>query len=148
MARSLSVKIPTASLIADIEASLAKIEVEIAEYPQAVEAYRKAKNEYNELVLAKVIEAIKDPKNIGSDPESVVYVSHSRYGGGVDVRVNTHLLGLPEAPEQPREPNQRESFGRDYTTRKDLLTRNLKVLKMTSQEEVSATTYNTVIDLL
>ena len=148
MARSLSVKIPTASLISDIEKSLAEINEEIARYPQAVEEYRKAKNEYNDLVLAKVIEAIKDPKNIGSDPDSVVSVSHSRYGGGVDVRVRTDLLGLPEAPTQPEEPNRHQSFGRDYTTRKALLEKNLKVLKMTNQEEVSATTYNTVIDLL
>ena len=148
MARSLSVKIPTASLIADIEASIAKIDEEIANYPQAVEEYRKAKNAYNDLVLAKVIEAIKDPKNVGSDSDSIVSVSHSRYGGGVDVRVRTELLGLPEMPTQPEEPNKHQSFGRDWTTRKALLEKNLKVLRMTSQEEVNATTYNTVIDIL
>jgi hypothetical protein len=58
------------------------------------------------------------------------------------------LLGLPEAPSEPKKPNEKEYYGRDYVSRKELLQRNLKVLKMTSQEEVSASTYNTVIDLL
>ena len=70
------------------------------------------------------------------------------YGNSVSVRVNVDLLGLPEAPREPSKPNEQTYFGREYTTRKSLLERNLKVLKMTSQEEVSATTYNTVIDLL
>jgi hypothetical protein len=148
MARSLSVKIPTASLIADIEASIAKIEAEVAEYPAKMEEYRKAKAEYNDNLLKAVIKAIQDPKNIGTEYDSVVRVNHSRYGGGVEVSVRSDLLNISEAPTEPTKPNERQSFGRDYTTRKALLEKNLKVLKMTSQEEVSATTYNTVIDLL
>ena len=149
MARSLAVKIPTAALIADIEASIAKIDAEIATYPQDMEAYRKATAEYQELTLKAVIKALGKPENIGTDYDSLVRVEHNRYGrNDVNIIVRTELLGLPEAPVRPTEPNQRESFGRDYTTRKQLLEKNLKVLKMTSQEEVSATTYNTVIDLL
>ena len=147
MARSLSVKIPTASLIADIEASLAKIEADLAEYPAQVEAYRNAKAAHQKLVVERVIEALGKPELIGNEYNSPIRVSND-YGNSVSVRVDTDLLGLPEAPREPRKPNESQHFGREYTTRKDLLTRNLKVLKMTSQEEVSATTYNTVIDLL
>ena len=147
MARSLSVKIPTASLIADIENSIAKIEADIAEYPAQVEAYRKAKADHQQIVIKAVIEALGKPELIGSEYDSPVRVSNG-YGNSVDVRVNVDLLGLPEAPREPRKPNEHQSFGREYTTRKDLLERNLKVLRMTSQEEVNATTYNTVIDLL
>ena len=147
MARSLSVKIPTASLIADIEASLAKIEVDLAEYPAQMEAYRKAKAEHQKLVVQRVIEALGKPELIGTEYNSPIRVSND-YGSSVSVRVDTDLLGLPEAPREPSKPNENQHFGREWTTRKDLLTRNLKVLKMTSQEEVSATTYNTVIDLL
>ena len=147
MARSLSVKIPTASLIADIEASLAKIESDIAEYPAKVEAYRKAKADHQQIVIKAVIEALGKPELIGNEYDSPIRVSND-YGNSVSVRVNVDLLGLPEAPKEPRKPNEHQSFGREYTTRKDLLERNLKVLRMTSQEEVNATTYNTVIDLL
>jgi len=147
MARSLSVKIPTASLIADIEASLAKIEEDIAEYPAKIEAYRNAKAEHQKLVVQRVIEALGKPELIGNEYDSPIRVTNN-YGNCVDVRVNVDLLGLPEAPKEPTKPNEHTYFGREYTTRKSLLERNLKVLKMTSQEEVNATTYNTVIDLL
>ena len=147
MARSLSVKIPTASLIADIEASLAKIEADIKNYPLHLEAYREQKAAHRDKVVLAVIQALGNPLNIGTEYGSVVRVEH-RYNNQVSVTVDSDVLGLPEAPQEPQKPNERQSFGRDYMTRKELLERNLKVLKMTSQEEVSASTYNTVIDLL
>jgi len=149
MARSLSVKIPTASLIADVEASIAKIEASIANYPADMEAYRVANKAHQDLVLKTVIEALKNPDNIGEDYDSIIRVNQNRYGrNNVEIEVNTDLLSIPSPPECPSNPNARESFGRDYTTRLDLLKKNLKVLKMTNQEEVNASTYNTVIDLL
>jgi len=149
MARSLSVKIPTASLIADVEASIAKIEADIANYPADMEAYRVANKAHQDSVLKTVIEALKNPDNIGDTYDSIVCVQQNRYGrNGVEIQVNTDLLGIPSPPESPSNPNAKESFGRDYTTRLDLLKKNLKVLKMTNQEEVNASTYNTVIDLL
>jgi hypothetical protein len=151
MARSLAVKIPTATLIADVEASIAKIEASVATYPAEMEAYRKASKEHQQIVLNAVIEAIRNPDNIGDtyDQNAIVRVSTNRYGrNGVDISVNTDLLNLPTAPEEPTNPNQRESFGREYTTKLELLKKNLKVLKMTNQEEVNASTYNTVMELL
>ena len=151
MARSLSVKIPTATLIADVEATIAKIEAEIATYPADMEAYRKAEKAHQEIVLNAVIEAIRNPDNIGDgyDQNAVVRVSTNRYGGrGVSISVNTDFLSLPQAPEQPSNPNDRCHYGREYTTKLDLLKKNLKVLRMTNQEEVNASTYNTVMELL
>jgi len=149
MARSLSVKIPTASLVADVEASIAELEDKVATYPKDMEAYRVATKAHQELVLKTVIEALKNPDNIGEDYNSIIRVNQNRYGrNGVEIEVNTDLLGVPKPPESPSNPNQQQSFGRDYTTRLDLLKKNLKVLKMTNQEEVNASTYNTVIDLL
>ena len=152
MARSLSVKIPTATLIADVEATIANIEAEIATYPADVEAYRKATKAHQEIVLNAVIEAIKNPDNIGGEYDfgAVIRVSpNNRYGNsGVNIQVNTDLLDLPKAPEQPTNPNDRQHYGREYTTKLDLLKKNLKVLKMTNQEEVNASTYNTVMELL
>jgi hypothetical protein len=151
MARSLSVKIPTATLIADVEATIADIEAQVATYPADVEAYRKASKAHQDLVLKAVIEAIKNPENIGDtyDNNAIVRVSTNRYGrNGVDISVNTDLLALPKAPEEPSNPNERTHYGREYTTKLDLLKKNLKVLKMTNQEEVNASTYNTVMELL
>jgi hypothetical protein len=147
MARSLSVKIPTASLIADIENSIATIEFSLGVYPQEVAAYREEKKKHEEKVIKAVIKALGNKDLIGTQYDSPIRVDY-RYGNQVSVVVNGDLLGLPEAPIEPKKPNEKEYFGREYVTRKELLERNLKVLRMTSQEEVNASTYNTVIDLL
>jgi len=149
MARSLAVKIPTATLIADVEATIAKLEADIATYPKDKEAFRQATKSYNDAVLQAVIEALKNPDNIGDSYDSIIRVEANRYGlGGVTVHVNTDSLDLPAKPVEPSNPNERQSYGRDYTTKLDLLKKNLKVLKMTNQEEVNASTYNTVMELL
>jgi len=149
MARSLSVKIPTASLIADVEATIAQLEAEVASYPADMDKYRKELKAHQDLVLQAVINALKtgDIGDLYSD--AVVCVGFGRYGGnGVSIEVKTEQLALPKAPEKPSDPNDRTYYGRDYTTKLDLLKKNLKVLKMTNQEEVNASTYNTVMELL
>jgi hypothetical protein len=148
MARSLSVKIPTASLIADIEATLAQIDAQIAEYPTAVKQYETDLKAHQSKVIEIVVDALKNKQElIGTDYDSVIRISHS-YGRRVDITVNPDAIGIPESPEKPSNPNERQSFGRDYVTRKSLLEKNLKVLRMTNQEEVNASTYNTVMELL
>ena len=148
MARSLSVKIPTASLIADIEATLAQIEKDIAEYPAKKVAYREAVEAHKQEITRLTIEALTTkPELIGTAFDSPIRID-TRYSR-VTIEVNdAKALGFPDAPEAPSDPNSSQHFGRDYTTKKSLLEKNLKVLKMTSQEEVNASTYNTVIDLL
>ena len=59
MARSISVKIAVADVIADLETALAKIENALVTYPADVEAYNKADAEYNQLVIDKAVEAVE-----------------------------------------------------------------------------------------
>lgn len=148
MARSLSVKIPTADLIADIEATLAKIEADVAEYPEAVKKYEADSKAHQAKVIETVVEAIKAGRvGNGYDHNEPISV-RAGYGRQVNIYVDVDALGVPDAPEKPKNPNDRESFGREYVTRKQLLEKNLKVLRMTKQEEVNASTYNTVMELL
>ena len=146
MARSLSVKIPTAVLIADIENTLARIDAEIAEYPAAVAQFQKDIKAHEVETIKIVTEALKAGQ-IGEEYDSPIRIVRG-YGRSVDIRINPDALGIPEYPEKPKNPNERESFGREYVTRKSLLEKNLKVLRMTQQEEVNASTYNTVMELL
>lgn len=149
MARSLSVKIPTATLIADIEATIAKIEEDIANYPALVEAHRAESKAYEANIIALAIEALKTKTDlIGTNHDSPIRVATGYRDGSVQVTLDGSALGFPNKPEAPNNPNARESFGREYTTRLELLKKNLKVLKMTNQEEVNASTYNTVMELL
>ena len=148
MARTLSVKIPTAKLIADVEASLAKIDEDLANYAQAQKDYKEASRKYQEDVVAHAIKVLSDPSNIGTDHNSPIRITNNHYRNDVSVEFDTDLLNFPKKPEEPRHPNPKEYFGRDYVTRKELLEKNLRILKMTSQEEVNASTYGAIMEIL
>jgi hypothetical protein len=148
MARTLSVKVPVSTLIADIEKSIAKIDEDVANYAEAIKAYKEAVKKYEADVMAKALEAISNPDNIGTESNSPVRLTSSYRYNTISVEFDTDALGFPEKPTEPQRPNQKESFGREYTTRKEILERNLRILKMTNQEEVSASSYSAVIDLI
>ena len=154
MARSISVKVPTSLLIQQIEERIAQIDKEIEEYPAKREAFEKAEEAYKANVanfvaaylgenLDKIGYGYDDTIRIGSG-----YTPHRGYSK-VDLSFDTDaIVGFPERPEAPEKPNQRESFGREYATRKELLEKNLRILKMTSQEEVNASTYGAIMEIL
>ena len=147
MARTLSVKIPTSKLIADVEASIAKIDVAVAEYAEKRKQYETDIKKYNEDLIGYAIKALQDPNNIGTEHGSLIRVQRG-YSGNVSVDFDVDGLGFPTKPEEPSKPNEKTYFGREYVSRKELLERNLRILKMTSQEEVSASSYSAVIDLI
>lgn len=148
MARSLSVKIPTASLIAEVEAQIAKVEQDIEQYADKRKQYEAEIKQYEKDVIAHAIKALSDPSNIGTEHSSLVRLSLGYHRSSISVDFDTEALGFPKKPEEPQRPNQQTYYGRDYTTKLDLLKKNLKVLKMTQQEEVNASTYNSVMELL
>jgi hypothetical protein len=148
MARTLSVKVPTATLIASIEASIAQIDQDIEEYSSKRKQYEADVKQYQTDIIAHAIKALSDPNNIGTEYDSLVRLTSNNYRNDVDVSFNIDGLGFPKKPVEPSKPNQQQSFGREYTTRKEILERNLRILKMTTQEEVSASSYSAVIDLI
>jgi hypothetical protein len=148
MAKTLSLKVPVAKLIADIEASIAKIDADVEAYAGLRKKYEQDIKQYDKDLIAHAIEALKNPDNIGTDHNSLIRVCSNTYRNSVSVDFDTEALGFPKRPEEPKRPNDKEYFGRDYVTRKELLERNLRILKMTSQEEVSASSYSAVIDLI
>jgi hypothetical protein len=148
MAKSLAVKIPTALLITEVQSQIAKLESDIDSYAEKRKQYESDLKKWQSDILTHAIKALSDPNNIGTDSDSLVSVSYSRYQNGVSVEFDAEALGFPKRPEEPSRPNQQSYYGRDYTTKLDLLKKNLKVLKMTNQEEVNASTYNSVMELL
>ena len=149
MARSISVKIPTYLLVEQLEARLAEINKDIEEYPVKREQYEKDMAQYEKDVVQFIIDYVYNNTNqIGNEYDSIIRIGTS-YSNRVELTLNPVAIpGFPEKPEAPSQPNPREHFGRDYTTRKELLEKNLKILKMTSQEEVSASTYGAVMEIL
>jgi hypothetical protein len=147
MARTLSVKVPVSKLISDIENSIAKIDVAVAEYAEKRKQYEADSKQYDIDIVAHAVKAMSDANNIGTEYGSLIRVQRG-YNGNLSVDFDVEALGLPPKPVEPSRPNEKTYFGREYLTRKELLERNLRILKMTSQEEVSASSYSAVIDLI
>ena len=149
MARSISVKVPTSLLVSQIEERIAQIDKEIEEYPAKREQYDRDVEAYR-TELANFVAAYlgSNLDKIGNDYDSVIRIGET-YRGRVEINFDVSSIpGFPKKPEMPSQPNQRESFGRDYATRKELLEKNLRILKMTSQEEVNASTYGAIMEII
>lgn len=149
MARSISVKIPTAQLIATIEAKIAEIDAEIENYPAKRQQFERDLESYK----AKVVEFISNyltlnANKVGFEHDSAVRITNGMWNNRLEVVFDPESVELPKRPTEPLRPNQTNHYGREYTTQKQLLERNLKILRMTSQEEVSASTYGAVMELL
>ena len=148
MARSISVKVPVATLISTIENKIAEIDEAIANYPKAREQYEKDLENYKDSLSAAIAKFIKgNADKIGFNHDDLVRISSS-YGGRLELTFDNEALGLPKRPSEPERPNQNKWYGRDHANQRDLLEKNLKILRMTTQEEVNASTYGAVMELL
>lgn len=148
MARNISVKIPTSLLIAQIESKIAEIDEAITNYPALLKQYEVEAEAYKSKIAKAVSDfLVKNADKISYDYDSPVRIS-SHYTGKLELTLDNDLTGLPKRPEKPSSPNQNSHYGREYTTQRQLLERNLKILRMTSQEEVNASTYGAVMDII
>ena len=147
---TVSVKVPTAKVIAMLEEKIASLKADLANYPQAKEAYAKAVKEYQKSLVALTIDALTNkPEMIGEDYDSPIRVSTNHYrGNSVSVTIDGDALGFPAHPEEPKNPNDSISVGREYVLPLDILENTLKTLLLTEQETINASTYANVMKLL
>lgn len=144
MARSVSVKIPTAIVIEMIETKLADLTKAEAEYPKLLSAYKKDIVAFT----ASVVElASKNSKKI-SDYSDYDYLDNiainSDYRGAISILVGKEIVSkLGKKPEKPESP---DNYG--HKNKKSELEKTLKLLRLTEQETITSSTYNSVLDLL
>jgi hypothetical protein len=149
MARSLSVKVPTAAVIAQIEQAIAKIDADVASYPADYEKYEADLANYKSEVAKAIIDYVsKNVDKIGYEFGDLIRIS-TNYNGRLELTFDSDkIVGFPVKPTEPKKPNQSEWYGNKHINRKEVLEQNLKVLRMTTQEEISASSYSSVIDLI
>lgn len=145
---AMNIKVPTTELIKLVENRIEELNKEIAEYPKKRAEYNKAREKYQTEVAKFALDFIKkNPKAIGWDYQDDVRISLTHKG--VSFEFDSRAIpNFPDAPEQPQAPNERRHFGRDWTTPLEALEGTLKALKLTSQQEVSQSTYGSVLGLL
>ena len=148
MARSISVKVPVATLISSIENKIAEIDKAIEDYPETRKQYEADLEVYKDKVAQAVSQFLKtNATKIGYNYDDVVRIN-SGYSGRLELTFDQDALDFPKRPSEPERPNQSRWYGRDHANQKDLLEKNLKILRMTTQEEVNASTYGAVMELL
>ena len=149
MARALSVKVPTALVISQIENKIAEIKAKVATYPADVKQYESDKAKYHNSLIEIAKNALANsPELVGEHYNSPICISVN-YAGNVVATFDSAALGFPEPPVRPEEPNAYHYVrGGGRTTQLETLEKTLKVLKMTEQTEVNASTYSSVMDLL
>ncbi len=145
MARAVSVKIPTSTVIEMIEAKLAEIAKAEKDYPSLLATFNKDIKAYGKAVAELIGKNANkfvayDEFKFESDNFSVT----SDYRNTVQVVLGRGLLAkVGDKPERPQEVG-----GWQAKQHKEQLEKTLKLLKLTDQESVNASTYNSVLDLI
>ena len=145
MARAVSVKIPTSKVIEMIETKLAEMAKAEKDYPALLNAYNKDIKAYGKAVAELVGKNANkfvsyDEFKFDSDNFSLT----SDYRSVLQVVLGKAMVAkLGDKPTRPEEVG-----GWQMTQKKEQLEKTLKLLKLTDQESVNASTYNSVLDLI
>ena len=148
---SVSVKVPTAKVIAMLEEKIASLHEEIANYPKAKEEFAHAKKAHEDSLIALTIDALTNKTHlIGTDYGNAIRVMSNTYGrsSSVSISIDGDALGFPPAPVEPKNPNDYIYVGRESIRPLEVLENTLKTLRLTEQETINASTYANVMKLL
>ena len=145
MARSVSVKISTSTVIEMVETKLAEMNKAQKDYPSLLATYNKDIKAYSKALVELI------GKNANKVVEYSVWDSNgdnitvtNDYRASSQVLVGKALSAkLGDKPEKPQ-----EVASWHFNQNKEQLEKTLKLLKLTEQETVTSSTYNSVLDLL
>lgn len=145
MARSVSVKLPTSVVVEMIENKLAEIAKAETEYPKLLSAYKKQIVSFTaDLIdlISKNKKSIVDYSDYGNQEDNISI--NSDWRGSVSIAVGKEVVAkIGEKPEKPSDPDTWQN-----KDKKDKLEKTLSLLKLTTQETITSSTYNSVLDLL
>ena len=150
MARAVSVKIPTTKVIEMIEAKIASITEEVASYPARKAQYQIDYKKYTDKVvstLGKLLSKNGAELLDNENSDSGIRVG-TNYRNAVEITIGKDLLDF-EKPEAPQDPEPKAYYTRNaYSTKREELEKTLRLLRMTEQETITSSTYNSVLELL
>ena len=139
MARGITVKVPTAKIIAQLELKLAEMETERDSYPIRKAAYDKTLADWEQAVLTKA------KKSLSSAVQTDVSVNH---WGTPNIKVLFYFTpeDLPARPKYQdiQDPSLNYKWKEDY----EEVSQAIRLLKMTDDEVVSTATYRSVTRFL
>ena len=131
--KSINVKIATTKVITALETKLAQLKKDKANLKVNEEKYNKAHEKWRKDVAKLALSAINKAEDLSANV---------RYNGSVNVDFNLPkgAIDLPTEPEKDF-----ESFHEwQYKEMVDEIENAIRILKMTDEETVSTSTYNTI----
>jgi len=149
MARAISVKIPTHKVIEMIESKIAQINEDIATYPTRKAQYRADYKAYTEQVVARLGQLLSSNGStlLEEDNNDKGIRVSTNYRNAVEITIGKELLDLVK-PEEPTDPEPKGYYGQQYGSKKAELEKTLRLLKMSEQETITSSAYNSVLELL
>jgi hypothetical protein len=131
--KAINVKIATSKVIKALETKLAQIKTDKANQKVNEEKFQKACDKYNKEVAKIALDNISKAKDLEAS---------TRYNGNIHVsfEIAKGSLDLPEAPEKDFET----FHDWQYNEMKDEIENAIRILKMTDEEVVSTSTYNSI----
>jgi hypothetical protein len=145
MARSVSVKIPTSVVIEMIETKLAELTKAETDYPKLVSAYKKDIATFT----ADLLDLVGKNKKSAIEYSDFDFASgniaiNSDWRGSVSIQIGKELVAkIGTKPQKPEDPDNYSN-----KQKKEQLEKTLKLLRLTEQETITSSTYNSVLDLL
>jgi hypothetical protein len=131
--KSINVKIATSKVIKALENKLAQLQKDKANQKVNEEKFQKATEKWNKEVAKLALEHISKAKDLSANV---------RYNGEVNVDFNLPK-GTIELPEQP-EKDFDTYHEWQYKEMVDEIENAIRILKMTDEETVSTSTYNSI----
>ncbi len=131
--KSINVKIATPKVIKALEAKLAQIKTDKANFKVNEEKFNKAHEKWRKDVAKLALSAINNAQDLSANV---------RYNGEINVDFN-----LPKGSiELPTEPEKDFNSLHDWQYKEivDEIENAIRILKMTDEEVVSTSTYNTI----
>jgi hypothetical protein len=150
MARAISVKIPTGKVIEMIEQKIVEIDNDINTYPARKAQYKLDLEAYTQSVVALLTDLLNKRGTqllADEDHNQNIRVS-TNYNNSVEITIGKELTAGLEKPTEPTDPEPKGYYGRVYGSKKAELEKTLKLLRMSEQETITSSAYNSVLELL
>ena len=132
--KAIQVKIPTAKIITALEAKLAKTKADFSKQDEYEAQYKLAKEAWQKALGAWAIENFSKAQDLRTN-----YRQWNKTLN-VDFDITTDGKDFPTEPEKEYEQIHQHT----YREMKDEMENAIRILKMTDEETVSASTYNAI----
>ena len=132
--RTLNVKIPTAKVIKALEQALNKLELGYTSQDEAEAKYQKAMDKWRKDIGTWAISKFSKAENVRTNYRSWNNTLN------VDFDLTVNEKDFPQEPER----NFEQMNVHTYRDMKDEMSNAIRILKMTDEETVSTSTYNSI----